>query len=256
MLAILLLASTLLLAWFVRKDAAEYAAFKAISASEDRQRAFRRWTVRSFLVFGLWAVAALALLGRVDALVRMPPEFAGLAEAIGHRLSPNSGAGGVSTGFLIGLSGALLAGGLLGGLLAARKRQAAAKSTDRLVLGDIAPLFPRNRAERKWTVLLAINSGPSEELFFRLMLPLLIAQISGDVLLAVSVSALVFGLVHFYQGWVGVAATTATGILFTFLYLATGSIWVPALLHSLMNLNSLWLRPLLRHWRHGEEQPL
>jgi membrane protease YdiL (CAAX protease family) len=61
-----------------------------------------------------------------------------------------------------------------------------------------------------------------------------------------------FGVAHLYQGWIGVIATTLAGLLFTGVYLATGNIWIAALLHSLLNLQALWLRPLLRERRTGK----
>jgi uncharacterized protein len=239
MILVLLLFVLLLLGGFVRNDFAEYAAFKRLTHSEERQRAFRRWTLKSFAFFGLGAVVVLALLGRIETLGRLPPEFAQLAAAVGRRLS---GERGLSAGFVIAVSAALVAGGAIGAIVAAwrgRGKSAPVK------IGDVEPLFPRNQEERRWTALLALNAGPSEELFFRLTLPLLIALATGDALLAFAASALIFGAMHFYQGWAGVIGTTLAGALFTGLYLATGTIWVPIVLHSLMNLNSLWLRPWL-----------
>jgi membrane protease YdiL (CAAX protease family) len=244
MALVLLIAILLLLAWFVRNDAAEYEAFKRLEATEARRQAFRRWTLKSFVFFGLGALMVLVVLGRIGTLWRLPPEFAGPASAIEQRLS--SGSGGVSTGFLIGVSIALVAGGVIGGVVAAFRRKGEKAAS--LVIGDIEPLFPRNRAERRWTGLLAANAGPSEELFFRLMLPLLFTLAGGDPILAFAVSALIFGAIHFYQGWAGILGTTLAGFLFAGLYLATGTIWVPVVLHSLINLNSLWLRPWLSEW--------
>jgi membrane protease YdiL (CAAX protease family) len=247
--ALLLVAILLCLGWFVRNDGADYRAFKQLTESSARQSAFRRWTLRSFLFFGGGAVAALLVIGRIEALWILPPEFAGLASIIGERLSEDGG-GDVSKGLLIGVCVALLAGGILGGLLAAFRRKD--KPEGALKVGDIEPLFPRNREERRWTALLAANAGPGEELFFRLMLPLLATMATGSAALAFAVSALIFGLVHFYQGWAGILGTTLAGALFTGLYLATGSIWVPVVLHSLMNLNTLWLRPWLGELRRRE----
>jgi membrane protease YdiL (CAAX protease family) len=245
---ILLAALLLALAWFVRNDLAEYEAFKALTSSEDRQRVFRRWLARAFLFFGLGAVGVLLLLGRIDSLWRLPPEFTGLAATVARQIADDDSGGG-STPFLAIVSAAILAGGILGGLIAARRRKD--KAPSQVVIGDIEPLLPRNREERRWTALLALNAGPSEELFFRLLLPLVIALATHDAVLAFAASALLFGAVHYYQGWIGVLGTTAVGLLFTGLYLASGSIWIPAILHSLMNLNTLWLRPWLEARRSG-----
>jgi membrane protease YdiL (CAAX protease family) len=245
---ILLVALLLALAWFVRNDLAEYEAFKALVRSEDRQRVFRNWLARSFLFFGLGAVGALLLLGRIDSLWRLPPEFAGLAATVSRHLAVDD-AGGGATPFLAIVSAAILAGGILGALLAGRRGKD--KAPSQVVIGDIEPLFPRNRDERRWTALLALNAGPSEELFFRLLLPLVIALATRDAVLAFAASAVVFGAVHYYQGWLGVLGTIAGGFVFTGLYLASGSIWLPTILHSLMNLNTLWLRPWLQARRSG-----
>ena len=93
---------------------------------------------------------------------------------------------------------------------------------------------------------MAANAGPGEELLFRLTVPLLLVLATGNALLSFAVAAIAFGLVHLYQGWLGVLVTTLAGAAFTLLYLATGSIWIAALVHSLMNLNALWLQPLVR----------
>lgn len=238
----LLVGVALLLGWFLRGDLAEYEAFKLLTRTEDRQRAFRRWTIKSFFLFGGAALAVLAIVGRLDALVRMPPEFASLSGPIAARFS---GEGGVGTGFLIGLGVAAVAGGMIG-LVASRRRTKGAPPASPAALGDIQPLFPRNAQERRWTALMAANAGPGEELLFRLAVPLLLVQAIGDAWLSFAVAAIAFGLVHLYQGWLGVLVTTLAGAAFTALYLATGSIWIAALVHSLMNLNSLWLQPLLR----------
>jgi membrane protease YdiL (CAAX protease family) len=244
MATVLLILLLLLLFWFVRNDAKEYAAFKTVESSEERQSIFRRWVLRSFLLFVGSAILALLLLGRVEALVRMPPEFAPLARIFAGF---GGGGGGASTGFIVAVSLALVAGAAAGAALARRGRSnTKAKPKPRPpVIGDIEPLLPRNAAERKWTALLAANAGPGEELFFRLVLPLLIAIVTGNAWIAFAASSLIFGAVHFYQGWVGIVATMLGGLVFAAFYLATGSIWLAALVHSLMNLNTLWLRPLL-----------
>jgi membrane protease YdiL (CAAX protease family) len=235
--AILLAALLVPLAWFARNDRAEYRRFKALTRTRDRQRAFRRWTIRSFLLFCGSSVAILLLLGRPGALIRPPSEF--------DPLSPHLDLQDLGPAFAAGLVGAVAVGLVLGIAirLLLRRRRGAARPLR--MLGDIEPLLPRNRDERLWTGLLAVNAGPSEELFFRLVLPLLIALVTGSAVFAFATAGLIFGLVHFYQGWVGIAATTFLGFVFTFFYLATGIIWVPVLLHSLINLNSLWLRPWL-----------
>jgi membrane protease YdiL (CAAX protease family) len=232
--ALLLVAVLALLGWFVRNDRAEYEAFKKLMRTEDRQRAFRRWIVKSFLLFWGVALVVLVLIGRADSLLRLPPEFAPLLP----HLPAGFDAGAVP--FVIG---GVIGGGIIGGVAAtllSRRRIVKPK-----MLGDIEPLLPRNGDERRWTALLGVNAAVGEELFFRLMLPLLIALVTGSAIAAFLVAGLIFGLVHFYQGWVGILATALVGFFFAALYVASGMLWVAMLLHAIMNLNSLWLRPLL-----------
>ncbi len=251
--AVLLAGVLGLLAWFVRNDRAAYAAFKALTRTEDRQRVFRKWTLRAFLFFTGLALAVLLLLGRLEALIQMPPEFYTLTAWIDG--DPDGGE--IGYGFLLGLLVAPVVGGLIGVAIRSRLRGRNAVARPPKLLGDIEPLLPRNREERRWTGLMAINAGPSEELFFRLMLPLLIALVTGSAAFAFIAAGLIFGLVHFYQGLLGILVTTIVGFIFAAFYLVTGTIWVPIVAHSLFNLNTLWLQPLLgeRRKRAGDEPP-
>lgn len=58
-------------------------------------------------------------------------------------------------------------------------------------------------------------------------------------------SALIFGLVHFYQGWAGVILTTFPGVILTLVYLATGHLWIAMVVHAAIDLNGLILQPFL-----------
>ena len=126
--------------------------------------------------------------------------------------------------------------------LAARRGGAARRMR---TLGDIEPLMPRNAAETLWTGLLSLNAGVGEELFFRLTLPLLIALATGNALAGLAGAGLVFGLAHVYQGWVGVAATTVVGFVFTGLYLWSGGLAAPMAAHAGLDLMALVVRPTL-----------
>lgn len=232
--AVLLVAVLALLGWFVRNDRAEYEAFKALTRTEDRQRAFRRWAAKSFLLFWGVSLVVLVLIGRLGALLRLPAEFA--------PLPPHLPAG-FDAGVVPFAIGGIVAGGIIGVVAATflgRRRTAKPK-----VIGDIEPMLPRNAAERRWTALLGVNAAVGEELFFRLMLTLLIALVTGNAVIAFAAAGLIFGAVHFYQGWIGIIATTIVGFVFAAFYLASGMLWLAIVLHAVMNLNTLWLRPLI-----------
>lgn len=236
--AALLAVALAALAWFAWRDIAEYEAFKRLTDTKDRQARYRRWVLNAFVLFVGGSLAILAMLGDLGCVFHPPRPFFGVI-----RWARAQGPSDV---------GALLLGGMTAGAttaivimtvvasIVARRRGATVKTR---TLGDIAPLMPRNNAETVWTALLSINAGVGEELFFRLTLPLLIALVTGSAVAGFAAAAVVFGLVHVYQGWVGVLATMFLGVAFTGVYLVTGSIFWPMALHAAFDLLALVVRP-------------
>jgi len=202
--------------WFVRNDAAEYAAFKRLTTSADRQRFYRRWVVKSFLTLFGTTIVSLLILRQLQALITLPAEFIPLAARLAARMPLTRV---LDKSFLIGFASAAAITGILGGVLLAKKTQ-----TSHAVLGDIEPLMPRNSAETGWAALLSLNAGLSEECFFRLLLPLLLAGLLHSPLLAFVIATILFGLMHFYQGVAGVLMTTLVGVVLAGLYLWTGDL--------------------------------
>jgi len=91
-----------------------------------------------------------------------------------------------------------------------------------------------------WTV-----AAFGEELAFRILLLRGIAFGFGDdrraAAVALVLQALIFGLVHLYQGPAGVLATTLNGLVYGGLVLAArGSIWPAVLAHGTVNTIGLW----------------
>ncbi len=231
----LLVVSLAALAWYQRNDVRTFRRFRAIEDSERRQRIFLRWAVRNCALFLGVPLAGLALLGRIDILWNFPAEFDGVAAAM-----PWFGA--FDTSFVAGMAGALLGGAALGALIAARRRKPA-KAPPGL---DITPMLPRNGAELLRVAPLAINAGISEEIFFRLYLPLLMVLAGANAWISFAAAALIFGGLHRYQGWLGVFVTTLLGTVFTLLYLGSLGLALPILVHLLLNLNALVIRPAVR----------
>ena len=136
-------------------------------------------------------------------------------------------------------------GGGLGAVLATRGNWRILKT-----IGNVGSLFPRNRPEIVHAAAMSIAAGVSEELAFRLFLPLLVALVSGSAFVAFGVAVAAFGAMHLYQGRAGVIATTLVGALMAAVYLMTGELWLAMVLHALIDLNSLVLRPMLTGaWR-------
>jgi len=220
--------------WTVRGNR-EYEAFKRLVDERQRARCYLRWTAQSFALLTGASVVTLIMLGRPSAPFAMPADFAVLASAFAH------GAPGESADTMLGFAvGAAASLGLLALLYYYRLRRVVDA-----VAGDIEPLLPRTALERLCALPLCLNAGFSEELFFRLALPLLVAQVTGSAAAGFALALVAFGLAHAYQGWKGVLATTLLGGLFTVQYLAGMSLlWLMAI-HAIIDLVGLIVRPLI-----------
>ena len=244
---ILLAAYAAVIAWQLYRDRPEYRAFKALTDTKDRQRVYVRWLIKFFLIFGVGALVSLALLGDLRALLEPPAAFAPLMTpvqaAVGSDLN-----GGLLAGFGIGLVVAII----LATIVARMRAKRSGEKPKTVTVGDIQPLLPRNAAERRLTALLSLNAGFGEELFFRLAMPLVLAIVTGNALLAFVIATLAFGALHLYQGWIGVVAASIVGAVMAAIYLATGSIWVVVILHAAIDLNGLVLMPYLAERRRAK----
>lgn len=204
-----------------------------------RQRHYRARALGSVTLYGGTTFVALAGLDRLGDLFVRPAEFASPARALQAFLpSPPV----PDAAFVGALAAAIAMGASLGALAARRWRRAGARSP----LGDIEALLPRNRAESWHVALLGLNAGLSEEPFFRLLLPLLLSLLGLGPIAAFALSLVAFGLVHAYQGWRGVAASTLFGAALSALYLSTGALWLVIAVHALLDLVGLLGRPASR----------
>jgi len=235
------LAGILTVAIQIWQDRIQYPRFKAMTATLERQRMYRYWACDAFLRYGALGVVGLFLLHRQSALVTMPVDFldAWHGGLLRIGLAPTS-----FEALGTGLSGGLVIGTLAMSVLpfVIRKRGGATPP----LIGDIAALIPRTPAEIRWGAVLSFNAGITEEIFFRLLMPLTWYALTGDVLVALLISVVLFGLVHAYQGVIGVIATMAVGIALTLVYLATQQIWLAILVHALIDLRALVFLPLAK----------
>lgn len=108
---------------------------------------------------------------------------------------------------------------------------------------DLARFAAVEGSVSQLAVVLALNwtvAAFGEEIAFRILLMRGVAFALGDSRIAFAVAlivqAIVFGLVHAYQGPAGVAGATVSGLIYGGLTLAArGSIWPAALAHGLNN---------------------
>ncbi len=134
--------------------------------------------------------------------------------------------------------------GVLAGMLAPVLAMLASPKARAGVLRQLQTIdfmLPGTARERAYFAVLSISAGICEEIIFRGFLiryldGLLARPSSGW---AIAAAALVFGLDHGYQGWRGMLTTTALALLLTFLYYASSGLWLPMLVHALIDLRVL-----------------
>jgi membrane protease YdiL (CAAX protease family) len=198
-----------------------------------RTRFYRRWIVQSWvlmvLLLGLsiygfgWTPAQLGL--------RMPQLRQSWPWA-----------------FLGGLVLSLCCGALIGAMLARRHRKSSVDAVSkpaRHSAAEVLNMLPRTPAERGWFTVLAVTAGITEEVIWRgLLLALLVATIPGLPMYAQALAlSVAFGWAHLYQGVRGMLGTAILGGVLTALYLTTGSLLLPVIVHVLIDLAAMLQTP-------------
>jgi len=137
---------------------------------------------------------------------------------------------------------AVLVGAAVPVLLARRKGADGPRTPPQLASIDF--ILPRGRSERAWFAAMCVAVGVCEEIIFRGWLVRFLAEgppialgLSGGVIAA----AVIFGIDHGYQGIFGIVATGVLAVVFTALFFATGTLWIPMLIHALLDLRILLL---------------
>lgn len=105
----------------------------------------------------------------------------------------------------------------------------------------VSALIPRTRVQRRWFALVSITAGICEEVLYRGFFLLVVAALlpSLNEPWLVVAGGVAFGLAHAYQGAAGVISTAVLGGAFSYLFLVTGSLLLPVVLHALIDLRLL-----------------
>jgi len=98
----------------------------------------------------------------------------------------------------------------------------------------------------KMVVPLALFVGVYEEIVFRGFLLGRLVTLTRSLVLACVISAVIFGLLHFYQGWMGIVKTTIIGFLMALLTVWRGNIWSAIVCHAGIDMFGLSLLHLLK----------
>jgi membrane protease YdiL (CAAX protease family) len=231
LLALLLVTFGVLVWRAVTRDRRDYARFKRLRSTALRRKVFGRWIVESLLVLGGLAGALLLAAWPFVPLALQDLRAWGPIASVPYD-TPTASL------ILVGFGVVALVAMVLPILLLR------ARLDEIPAIGDIKALLPRNRGELPYGAGLATTAGVVEELLFRLALPAALFGVLGNGPAAFLIAAVVFGLLHIYQGPQGMFFAFVLGLLFTALYALTGSIVVPIVLHALIDLRSLVLLPV------------
>jgi membrane protease YdiL (CAAX protease family) len=140
--------------------------------------------------------------------------------------------------FVLVSTRALRAGALLEAARAARAGEG--RHAEPPVHATLA-LLPRTRGERRLFTVVGVTAGVCEEWLYRGFFLAVVAALAGGLPPAalVAIAAVAFGVAHAYQGWTGVVTTGVLGGVMALLYLGTGSLLVPVVLHAAIDLRFL-----------------
>lgn len=100
--------------------------------------------------------------------------------------------------------------------------------------------------DMRWVAPLSIFVGVYEEIFFRGFVMGRLASITRSRVAAVILSSLLFGAVHFTQGWLGVFQTTCLGAVLAVAAVMGRSLWAAILAHAAIDGVSLAISVFMR----------
>lgn len=238
-----------LLAWRAATRSRDtFRRFKRLTSTRARQKVYARWLLESALVLGgLSAAVLLAAFPYLTAVLTATQEWEPVAAMRGFLGTPAGSV--VSVIAVVIVAVALIAPALL------LRRTVGDGGVDAIpAVGDIRSLLPRVRAELPYGVGLGLSAGIFEELLFRLGMPALLFGIVGLGPLSFAIATVLFGMLHLYQRALGILFATLLGLVFAALYVLTGSITAPIVLHALVDLRTLVLIPVVVGgvWRRRE----
>jgi membrane protease YdiL (CAAX protease family) len=102
-------------------------------------------------------------------------------------------------------------------------------------------VLPRTAGERRLFTVVGVTAGICEEWLYRGFFLAVVAAVAGGLPtgVLVVVAAVAFGLAHAYQGPAGIVTTGLLGGVMAAVYLQTGSLLLPVLLHAVIDLRFL-----------------
>ncbi|MEU6675215.1 CPBP family intramembrane glutamic endopeptidase [Streptomyces sp. NPDC046925] len=109
-------------------------------------------------------------------------------------------------------------------------------------LASIRAMLPRTAQERRLAIAVAVTDGICAELVYRgLLIAFGVGVLGLDLYAAAGISVLVYALAGLYQGRSGAIAFALVGVLFAGLYVSTGSLLLPVVIHVALSVRDLTL---------------
>ena len=215
--------------------ASDYTLLKSAETTDLRCAFYKRRVIKSASIFGLGGLILLACSNGLQGLWRFPEIFGSAA------LMARNQTWIAATSFpnLLHSVIPVTIGVSISALVPLLR-----PSGKPVTIGDIGAILPRNGREIAWGALLSMNAGISEELCFRLALPFALTVLTGNAIFAFVASTLLFGFLHRYQGFVGIAFTTILGGVLAIQYLATGNLALVMVIHAGFNMMAMVVRPI------------
>lgn len=117
------------------------------------------------------------------------------------------------------------------------------KFREALGADNIQFLLPKTIGERVLFLFVAITAGVCEEIIFRGVTFYYLNHLPFDLSIIIIgiISSILFGIVHLYQGFKGVILTAFLGGGLFCIFIFTGSLWIPILLHILIDAKFVFL---------------
>jgi membrane protease YdiL (CAAX protease family) len=183
-----------------------------------------------------WVCAVLAVLTvgvlTVSTIHKVPREISWL--------DAGSRGAAVMEGITAGMLIAIMLPAILA-LWSQKIRAKAGKAAKRLAF-----LLPSSLRERRWWWLVCITAGICEEVVYRGFLLHYFHMLPFHLSLtwAIVASSVIFGIGHLYQGVAGGVQTAVIGFVFAAMYVMTGSLLIPIVVHAVMDLRVLAMLPV------------
>jgi len=144
------------------------------------------------------------------------------------------------TALTLTISGLIIIFSLRTVILSLTSKKFRKKMKSEIANDDVAlSILPRSNKEKYRYVLLSFSSGICEELVYRGFMVFLMQAVFPDIpiFIIITITGVLFGLGHLYQGWQGVIQTGIVGTIFVCLLLVTNSLIPVMVLHFITNVS-------------------